>query len=300
MSEEGLNDLYRDVRVLASGREGAWHAATLADGLAVRVLVLAPELSAMVRSPADFLETLDRASRISHPALRVPRSWGQLPTGQLHVAFADDATEGLVAGGVPATEIASIGTACARGLAAVHATGLVDGAIQPTRLRRGAGGEVTLGDLGLLPALISGGAEPRAATLALSEPNYISPEVQNGAVPDEHSDIYSLGAVLYELLTGKPPYGGRTTAYVMASVLAEESDPEAAPETTSPVIDALVRAVERSPEDRWPSMGAFADALGAAPGRQATTAPGKSGCFTPVAAAAAALATLSALSGLWP
>ncbi|HYC50184.1 MAG TPA: protein kinase [Gemmatimonadaceae bacterium] len=294
MPVPGLSDRYRDPTEVERGREGTWYSASLQDGSAARVLVLGPELAALVRDPARFFETLDRASRIRHDCVRGPRAWGQLPNGDVHVAFADLPGAELLPGSMSAAEISATGAAFARALAAVHSTGLVDGALRRPGLIRGDDGRLELREFGLLPALIAGGADPRVGALSLSETHYVSPEVQNGGVPDERSDVYSLGAVLYELLTGKPPYGGRTTAYVMATVLADEIDTapdaqaQASPEATNPVVDALIRAIERSPEDRWPSAAAFADALEA--GRAVTPSDAsrrKAGCLPTVTAAVA-------------
>ena len=302
MTAVGLSDRYRHPRELERRNEGAWFTASLQDGTTVRVLVLSDELAGMVQDASLFLATMERAARIRHDVLDVPLAWGQLANGDLHVAFRDADSVPLVAGAMSAVEVATAGEQVARALAAVHATGLVDGSLRRTRLRQRTDGTFVVREFGLLPALIAAGADSRAAALVLTEASYVSPEVLNGSIPDERSDIYSLGAVLYELLTGKPPYGGRTTAYVMASVLAEEptgaSDASAAAETTNPVVDALVRAIEREPEDRWPSSNAFSDALafGRLPATPtAATIRGKRGCLSTASALVLLLAAAASV-----
>jgi len=300
MADHDLSDRYRHPRELDRRAEGVWYSAALLDGTAVRVLVLAPELRASVRHPERFFDALERAGRLTHPTFDVPRAWGQLASGDLHAAFPDSGSMPL-APGLPAAEVAIAGEEIARALGPVHQTGLAHGAISRGRLCRRPDGRLELREVGLLAALISGGVEPRAAALALSETHYVSPEVQNGSVPDDRSDIYSLGAVLYEVLTGKPPYGGRTTAYLMASVLAEEEEATPTVETTNPVVDALVRAIEREPDDRWSSAAAFADAIaaGATRGSASLAAPAKGagrGCLPALVILAAAMAaTMAAL-----
>lgn len=275
MAEHDLSDRYRHPREVERRAEGVWYSAALPDGPAARVLVLSPELRAGMQHPERFLETLERAAHLGHPVLDRPLAWGRLDDGALHVAYGDAGSRPMETGISPA-EVSAAGEAVARALSGLHETGLAHGAITRTRLRRRADGGVELGEVGLLAALISGGVDPRTAAMTLSETHYVSPEVQNGSVPDERSDIFALGAVLYELLTGKPPYGGRTTAYVMASVLAGDelgTAPETA-ETTNPVVDALVRAIEREADDRWPSATALADALAAGTTRATSTARG--------------------------
>lgn len=119
----------------------------------------------------------------------------------------------------------------------------------------------------------------------------------SGNVPDEQSDIYSMGAVLYELLTGKPPYGGRTTSYVLASVLSDDAESDVASEVASPIIDALIRAIERAPDDRWPNAAAFAGALedDIAAGKGSGAAASRRGCLTPALGAGVVVGAITGL-----
>lgn len=163
----------------------------------------------------------------------------------------------------------------ARALAAIHGAGFVHGAVTADALLKTRERGAQLGRLGLFSALSEGGLGVQGAALALSDPVYVAPEVQEGTAPDERSDVFSLGASLYELLTGKPPYGGRTTSLVMASVLINEEGSRSSGAVAGAVVEALLRAIERAPEDRWPSAEALAQALtfGASSGEKATETP---------------------------
>lgn len=100
---------------------------------------------------------------------------------------------------------------------------------------------------------------------------YLAPEVLIGEKPTEHGDMYGLGASLYELMTGRPPFGGRTTSTVMATVLAEgPREPSDNEHDANYVVDAVLRAIEKDPEDRWPTLATFAAALA---GERPTTPP---------------------------
>ena len=262
MADAGaLSDAYRELSELGRRREGTRYNATLPDGTPVVALVLAPEVAQQVVAPDRFAAEFERAASLHNEGIVPPLAWGQLSDGTLHCAYARLERDELVAGSVPHASIATMGMQLGRALSAAREERLVHGAISPGRIVSTRGRGAQLIDFGLFAALSAGGLGPKATSALLSDPAYVSPEVQNGQAPDERSDVFSLGASLYELLTGKAPFGGRTTTYVMASVLTE--DPDTTPEATSPVVEALVRAIERAPEDRWPSGAAFASALAA-------------------------------------
>ena len=294
-----LRDTYRDLAELGRRAEGVWYSASLSDGTPVHVLAIAPDLRARVQIPEHFSATLERAASIHHEALARPLVWGHERNGLLHCAFARPNTDEFVPGSFSAAAVAEIGVQLARGVAAAHDGGLAHGAITRLRISR-AGGHVQLGLFGVFAALCAGGVGVRDAASVLCDSPYVSPEQQMGTHPDERSDVYSLGASLFELLTGKPPFGGRTTAYVMASVLSDADAAEAENRQRQIVIDALLRAIERAPDDRWPSATAFANALASGAtigGAKANEVRRARGCL-PVAGTAAAGAVLCGIAGV--
>jgi len=258
-----LRDQYRDLSELDRRPEGIRYVASLPDGTPVVALAIAEDVAARIRHPGRFIAAFDRAAAVHHEAIVPLLAWGQAANGTLHCAYARLEPERVSPGSLSPSEVATIGMRLARALSTVHGAGLVHGAITPdcTLLTSDRGAQ--LGALGLFAALSDGGLGVQEATALLSEPAYASPESQTGRTPDERSDVYSLGAALYELLTGKPPYGGRTTSYVMAAVLGDAAEAEAQDALVRPVVEALVRAIEHAPDDRWPSATAFAHALAA-------------------------------------
>jgi hypothetical protein len=293
MADAGaLNEAYRDLSEIDRRREGTRYHATLPDGTPVVALAIAPDVAQHITAPDRFAAEFERAAAMHNEGIVPPLAWGQLADGTLHCAFARFDRDELVAGAVPHAAIASMGMQLGRALSAAREERMAHGAISVGRIVMTRGRGAQLIDFGLFAALSQGGLGPKATSSLLSDPAYVSPEVQNGQSPDERSDIFSLGASLYELLTGKAPFGGRTTTYVMASVLTE--DPDSTPEVISPVVEALVRAIERAPEDRWPSGTAFASALAAGlPTAAATQSVRRRGCMP--AAAAIILLVASAL-----
>jgi serine/threonine protein kinase len=253
-------------------------------------------VAARIRHPERFIAAFDRATAVHHEAIVPPLAWGQATDGTLHCAYARLEPERVSPGSLSPSEVATIGMQLARALSTVHGAGLVHGAITPERALLTSDRGAQLGALGLFAALSDGGLGVQEATALLSDSAYSSPESQTGRTPDERSDVYSLGAALYELLTGKPPYGGRTTSYVMAAVLGDKAEAEAQDALARPVVEALVRAIEHAPDDRWPSATAFAHALAAGASNREmvalTSARRARGCLSTSAALALALAAI--------
>jgi hypothetical protein len=258
-----LGNQYRDLRETARRAEVIRYSATLSDGAPVNVLVIGPELTARIRHPQLFLDALERASRVKDDAVGRPLAWGRASNGLLHCAYARAPLEEVTPGTQSAGEVARVGARLARGLGAAHNAGMFHGAICTDRIAQASPASVQLSEFGLFAAIRAGGADPREVTAALCGSAYVSPEQEHGREPDERCDIYSLGASLFELLTGKPPFGGRTTSYTMATVLAgrDSALPGAGSDSHVGVVNALLRAIEKAPDDRWPSASAFANAL---------------------------------------
>jgi len=295
MTDAGaLGEAYHDLTEIDRRREGIRFSATLPDGTPVVALAIAPEVGARIVSHDRFAAELERAAAVHHEGLVPPVAWGSLRDGTRHCSYARLEPQELVPGSLPPATVAHIGVQLARALGAIHVSGLTHGAITSARIIV-TGERARLSDFGLFAALSEGGLGALDTAALLSDPGYSSPEAQLGKSPDQRSDIYSLGASLYTLLTGKPPYGGRETSYLLASVLSDEALES---KDASPVVDALVRAIELAPEDRWPSAAAFATAL--ATGAQSAkpeappSAKGRRGCLP---AAAALVLVLAGIAG---
>jgi serine/threonine protein kinase len=223
---------------------------------------IAAPLAARVRSQERFDAALARAAALRHESIASPLEWGRSNDGQLHCTYPDAQRIELVPGQQSPSDVAILGVQMARALSAIHGAGLVHGAISTDALIQAEELGAQLGRFGLFSALCDGGLGVQGAALGLSDPAYVAPEVQMGKVPDERSDVFSLGASLYELLTGKPPYGGRTTSFVMASVLIEKGGSDRSSGAVAGlVVEALLRAIEQAPDDRWPTADAFGQAL---------------------------------------
>ncbi|MER8030026.1 serine/threonine-protein kinase [Streptomyces bauhiniae] len=211
---------------------------------------------------------------------------GELDDGRPYfvMEYADGGTlADLHTGGPPpVSEALELTALAARGAAALHEAGIVHRDIKPTNLllrtAPDGGRRLLLADLGLAKSL----AQASALTLAAGSAGYQPPEqAEPGAGIDERADVYSLGAVGYELLTGTVP--GPPGNAVPPSRLRPDLDPE--------VERAVLRALEPDRERRWPSARAFADELDRlAAGRARPRRPGGRRTVLAVAAAIALVA----------
>lgn len=148
-------------------------------------------------------------------------------------------------------------------LAFAHSRGIVHRDVKPENVMVGAFGEVYLADWGIALA-ISDAAGPRIPRARENEmlagtPAYMAPEMARGAPPDERTDVYLLGATLFEVLTGEPPHQGDTFVAMLGKILTK--DPERPAGAPQELADLCVRAMALDPADRFQSVGELAEAL---------------------------------------
>jgi tRNA A-37 threonylcarbamoyl transferase component Bud32/dipeptidyl aminopeptidase/acylaminoacyl peptidase len=179
-------------------------------------------------------------------------------------------------GSLPLNEALTWAMQVAQGLAAAHAKGIVHRDLKPENLFLTKAGPLKILDFGLAKvarAEIDSDAsiDPEDLTAAhesltaegavLGTVGYMSPEQVKGERADHRSDIFSLGVVLYEMLSGRRPFRGRTAPETMAAILKE--DPPALPEeeVSPPIAEVVGRCLEKGPEARFQSAHDLALAL---------------------------------------
>jgi serine/threonine protein kinase len=145
-----------------------------------------------------------------------------------------------------------------------HRQGVIHRDIKPENILLHEG-EAVLADFGIALALRQAGGNRLTETgLSLGTPQYMSPEQATGDRQlDARSDVYSLGAVLYEMLTGEPPHTGATVQAVIAKLMTERPTPvRTVRDTVTPALDsAVMRALAKVPADRFASAADFSRAL---------------------------------------
>ncbi len=169
-------------------------------------------------------------------------------------------------------------------------------------------GRALVADFGIALAVTSAGDTRMTETgMSLGTPHYMSPEQAMGERElDARSDVYALGCVLYEMLTGEPPFTGTTAQAIVARVVTESPRPLIPQRHTIPAhVEATVlKAIEKLPADRFATGAAFADALTrpgavAIPAGTPVAAAQPSRTWHPITVGLAALSTVLAVLLLW-
>jgi serine/threonine protein kinase len=211
-----------------------------------------------------FLREARAAGRLQHPGI-VPVFASGRAEGVLF--FAMELVEGrslaevAAEGPMPPERAAQVAVEIARALDHAHRADLVHRDVKPENILLAADGRARLTDFGLVhESVTSSFTLPRHV---LGTPAYMAPEQALGNTVDRRSDIYALGAVLYTLLGGKPPYGGDLPSAVLSRVLASPPPPLLSVKADIPKSLAAIceRAMARKPEARYATAADLADDL---------------------------------------
>ncbi len=140
-----------------------------------------------------------------------------------------------------------------------HRHGIVHRDIKPANVMLTRTGEVKVMDFGIARALADASATMTAANAVMGTAQYLSPEQARGEVVDARSDLYSTGCLLYELLTGRPPFTGDSPVSIAYQHVSEQPVPPSHVDpAVSPVLDTVVmRSLAKSPDDRYQSAAEF-------------------------------------------
>ncbi|MFD8726057.1 protein kinase [Streptomyces sp. NPDC059629] len=210
---------YRLRDAIGRGAMGeVWRAFDETLGRSVAVKLLLPQDSDPTAASRFRLEA-QTAGRLSHPYVVGVLDFGE-DEGRLFLVMelvdGDSLARVLTASGpLPAERVARIAAQAAAGLAAAHREGIVHRDIKPANLLLDADGTLKIGDFGIARFLDDPGAALTATGQIVGTGLYLAPERALGRTAGPASDMYSLGCVLYQLLTGRPPFQADTAVAVL-------------------------------------------------------------------------------------
>lgn len=233
---------------------GVEYGATSHDGRAVTITRLHDETTAAMQAVDRFLNTLgSRTHHTTHSGDLIGA--GVTRAGQVFVVGPrihgiSLAHQLSVVDSLSSARVLDLATRSATLLEELCKATTCHGLIMPESVIVGADGIIALRWGGLFAALRASGVPVPEIGRLLHFTNYLAPELLHGADESAQTDVFSLGATLYEALTGRPPFGGRTTATVMAAVLADAAGTRQA-NGNAQIRHAILRAIEQDPRDRW-------------------------------------------------
>ncbi|HSR15852.1 MAG TPA: protein kinase [Gemmatimonadales bacterium] len=305
--EAALSDRYRiEGEVGAGGMATVFLAHDLKHNRKVALKLLRPELAALIGAER-FLKEIETTANLQHPHILPLFDSGEASGFLYYVmpyvegeSLRDRLTREKQLG---VDEAVQLTCAVASALDYAHRRGVIHRDIKPENILL-PDGQPMVADFGIALAVSqAGGTRLTETGLSVGTPHYMSPEQAMGDRElDARSDVYSLGAMLYEMLVGEPPFTGPTAQAIVAKVITEKAPMVTAHRDTVPahVAQAIRRALAKLPADRIGSAAQFAEALtrpGVLPTEE-TTLAATAGGLAPRRAGAGRLAAAVALGAL--
>ena len=232
----------------------------------VAVKLLRPQFTSDQQSRARFAVEARAAAGLSHHNIVDVYDFGEALDGSMFIVM--QFVEGqnlrdllLERGRFSPGEVVSIAQQVCRALSVAHANGLIHRDVKPQNIMLDRAGNVRLTDFGVVKALSSPGLTQSGMTFGTAA--YLSPEQATGAAIGPPSDIYALGCVMYEMLSGMPPFTGDNPAIVAYKQVWEQPRPlhDLAPEVPPSLEAVVMRCLNKDPGRRYPTANDLAAEL---------------------------------------
>jgi serine/threonine protein kinase len=263
-----FGERYRaDALIGAGGMGEVFRAHDLVEEREVALKTLHPAAEGDRQRAERFKREIGILSKITHPAVPRIYGWGTRE-GQLY--FVSELVEGhdvkldiQTRGAWPPSEAVGLTATVADALAAAHEQGIVHRDVKPSNIMIGTDGSVRLLDFGLARGVGIDMTTLTKTGMVIGTPGYMSPEQFQGDDVDERSDIYSLGVVLFELLTARLPFMAKSPVDI---ALKHRTEPPPLPRVLQPDVPAwleriVLRCLEKDPAERFDNARALAGEL---------------------------------------
>ncbi len=237
--------------------------------------------------PAEFLhdpsfaERFNREARViarlEHPNIIPIYAFGidearRLPWMAMRLVPGGALATLLKRGRLPYGRVLAILRGVADALDYAHEHGVVHRDVKPQNILLDQAERVYLADFGIAKMLEGGGGLTQTGMIA-GTPQYMAPEQATATQVDRRADIYAVGIVAYEMFTGRVPFSADTPVAVLMKQVSEPLPLPAAGEVPEGIVEPLLRATAKRPDDRWPTTRDFVRALEAAIGGGAPALP---------------------------
>jgi len=263
---EQIDSYHIDSPVARSGMASIYRATDTLDGKIVALKIPHPDLEADAVLFDRFQREIGIGEKLNHP--KVMRVFGGEKRSRIYMVM--EWCEGrllrqiLSEGRISQERAIHIATGVLQALEYIHANGVIHRDLKPENIMVDADDNIKLIDFGIAGDAAAKRLTYANFTAALGTPNYISPEQVKGRRGDGRSDIYSVGIILYEMVTGKLPFHGPNPIAVMNErLLNHPTPPRVADPSVSPQLQEVIyRALERDPKNRYAKAHEFAWDLG--------------------------------------
>ena len=224
--------------------------------VALKTIMLAEDAEGRSEYQARFFLEAKAAGRLNHPHIITIYDYGEegdLEWMAMELLEGTELRDRMAKGAIPIAEALDIAQQVADGLGYAHEHGVVHRDIKPSNVMLMPRGQVKIMDFGI--ARMRASDLKTSTGVVLGTPRYMSPEQVAGSPVDHRSDIFSLGTVLYEMVTGKPLFGGQDMPQILHNVTNFQPVPPSRINPQAPsMLDFIVaRALKKEPEVRYQS-----------------------------------------------
>jgi serine/threonine-protein kinase len=228
-------------------------------GRTVALKFLPPDLTRESEAKTRFTQEAKAASALDHPNVCTIHEIDETGEGQLFMAMAcyegETLKDRIARGPLPLEKAIDMAQQIGQGLAKAHAKEIVHRDIKPANIFITTDGLIKILDFGL--AKLAGQARLTRTGTTVGTVAYMSPEQARSGEVDQRTDVWSLGAVLYEMATGQLPFRGEHEQATIYSILNDEPKPltDFHEGVRKELAQVVKRALAKSPDDRYPSVG---------------------------------------------